>query len=326
MRRHDVAAGCTTYEHNVRGLELAIECGIHWCDLGGNDDVTERQLAMAPAAEARGVRFAMACGIAPGACGTLLQRAIEEAGGAGNAQHALILCGGLQQEPKGLLRYSPEFSVRGLTNECIEKVTELRGGRPVTMESMGTVTTHDFSALGLGMLEASPTSGALVQAVRTYQNMLDTVSYQTLRYPGKDGTWGFWQYMKAWRDAGCFREDLKDAGPDGVTLSARDQMEKYLAEVLPPPGPDLLVMRVEVEARCGDHVRYDLLVKHDPVTGLSAMQQTTGFSLAVVMALLARGTVTKTGAILHERDIPTHLFLATWARAGIVPVRTTLTA
>ncbi|HZY09750.1 MAG TPA: saccharopine dehydrogenase NADP-binding domain-containing protein, partial [Bacteroidota bacterium] len=46
MSQVDVAIGATSYNHNLLLTKAAIEGGIHFCDLGGNMDVVDRQLSL----------------------------------------------------------------------------------------------------------------------------------------------------------------------------------------------------------------------------------------------------------------------------------------
>src|SRR5208283_1795621 len=46
MKTVDVAVGATSYTHNLSLTKAAIEAGIHFCDLGGNMDIVDRQMAL----------------------------------------------------------------------------------------------------------------------------------------------------------------------------------------------------------------------------------------------------------------------------------------
>ncbi len=308
MKRHDVTMGTTTYEHNQAFTEWAIDAGIHFCDLGGNDAAVNEQLGYADRARAAGVRFAPACGIAPGAV-TVLARAGIDRVGIDNVRSVMCYCGGLPQRPTGPLGYAYVFSVHGLIANYLEPVTELADGEVIERESISEISRHDFSDLGLGTLESAATSGALVKATETFRGKIPRMAYETLRYPGH------WQLIKTWRELGLF--DTQGLKFGGGNVSPRQFMERWLEETLPRNEPDLLMMRVVVEAMSGRTVTQDLLVRHDPATGFSAMQQTTGYSLFIVAKMLVNGTITTTGPILHERDIPPQAFLDAWKRCGI---------
>src|SRR5436309_1413167 len=66
MKMADVCAGATSYTHNVALTEAAITSKVHFCDLGGNMDVVDKQLAMNKQAADAGVLILPNCGLAPG--------------------------------------------------------------------------------------------------------------------------------------------------------------------------------------------------------------------------------------------------------------------
>ncbi len=61
-----VVVSAVSYSVNEELTLAAIHAGVHFCDLGGNNDVVDRQLTMDPAAHARGVTVVPNCGLAPG--------------------------------------------------------------------------------------------------------------------------------------------------------------------------------------------------------------------------------------------------------------------
>jgi len=63
------------------------------------------------------------------------------------------------------------------------------------------------------------------------------------------------------------------------------------------------------DAGGGRTLRYDIIDRHDPATGLSAMMRTTAFPAAIVALMMARGQTTAKGALPQERCIPPELFM-----------------
>ena len=66
MRGHASAISCVNYWLNERLARAAIEAGTHFCDLGGNNDVVDAELALDAEARAAGVNIIPDCGLAPG--------------------------------------------------------------------------------------------------------------------------------------------------------------------------------------------------------------------------------------------------------------------
>ena len=133
MKAVDVAAGATSYTHNVALTKVAIRAGTHFCDLGGNMNVVDAQLALDADAKNENVLILPNCGLAPGmAC-------VIAAGAAKlftNVEELHIRVGGLPQHPRPPLNYQLVFSAEGLINEYLEPAEVIRGGALKHVESM----------------------------------------------------------------------------------------------------------------------------------------------------------------------------------------------
>jgi len=114
MRGHDSAISCVNYWYNLPLSKAALETGINFCDLGGNNYVVDEQLALDAEAKAAGVNIIPDCGLAPGMVSIL---AMHGAGLVDQIEEIHIRVGGLPQDPKPPLNYQLVFSVEGLINE-----------------------------------------------------------------------------------------------------------------------------------------------------------------------------------------------------------------
>ena len=141
MRGHASAISCVNYWLNERLARAAIEAGTHFCDLGGNNDVVDAELALDAEARAAGVNIIPDCGLAPGmvavlaAHGALQFETLDE---------IHIRVGGLPQTPKPPLDYQLVFSVEGLINEYIEPARVIRDGKITIVDSMTELETLHF--------------------------------------------------------------------------------------------------------------------------------------------------------------------------------------
>jgi lysine 6-dehydrogenase len=87
----------------------------------------------------------------------------------------------------------------------------------------------------------------------------------------------------------------------------------------PRQSPDLVALRVEVEGeRDGEPLllRWDLLDRFDPATGITAMMRTTGFSLAITGALQAAGDV-EPGVWTPDEGIPADAYIQALRARGV---------
>ena len=133
MRGHDAVLSCVVYKLNAGLARAAVAARTNFCDLGGNNDVVDAELALDREAKAAGVNIIPDCGLAPGMVAMLVAHAV---GRLQRLEEIHIRVGGLPQNPKPPLNYQMVFSVEGLINEYIEPARIIRDGKITTVESM----------------------------------------------------------------------------------------------------------------------------------------------------------------------------------------------
>jgi lysine 6-dehydrogenase len=295
MNGADVALSAVPYRFNVELAALAVRARCSFLDLGGNTAVVRAELALHDAAREAGVSIVPDCGLAPGLGNHLAAygvHAIEE------PRHVHVRCGGLPERPVGPLGYKMLFHFLGLWNEYRGNGEFLRGGERVEVPTLTELERIDFGP-PLGVLEAAVTSGGTSTCPQTWQGVLETFDYKTLRYPGH------WETIRALFGLGFM--DPTFATPGGETLEplavTRALFEAKLAF---PEVRDVVVLRTTVS---GTHrgrprtLRLDLLDRHDESTGFTAMERTTAFPAALVAHFQARRRV-EPGARPLEVAVP----------------------
>jgi lysine 6-dehydrogenase len=309
MREHDAALSCVTYFHNLSLARAAVEARTHFCDLGGNNAVVDAELALDEEARAAGVNVVPDCGLAPGMVSVL---AAHGAARFEKLDEIHIRVGGLPQTPRPPLDYQIVFSVEGLINEYVERARVIRDGQLVEVESMTELESLDFPE-PFGRMEAFQTSGGTSTLPETFLGRVKELDYKTIRYPGHC------ERFKLLIDLGLASSEEVEVG--GVHASPRRLLGELLYRNLPADGPDLVFIRLEFagELTAGEakRLRYDIIDRFDPRTGLSAMQRTTAFPASVVAQMMARGLTTRRGAVPQERCIPPDAFVNELARRDI---------
>jgi lysine 6-dehydrogenase len=296
MRGHASAISCVNYWLNERLAKAAIAAGTNFCDLGGNNDVVDAELALDAEARAAGVNVIPDCGLAPGMVAVLVAHGAQQFE---TLDEVHIRVGGLPQNPKPPLDYQLVFSVEGLINEYIEPARVIRGGKVVTIESMTEVESLEFPP-PFGTMEAFQTSGGTSTLVDTFGGKVRDLDYKTIRYPGHC------EKFKTMIDLGlCSSEEMT---VDGVSLKPRRVLGDLLVRNLPHDEPDVVLVRVEF-AGGSKRLQYDIIDRYDPETGLSAMMRTTAFPASIVALMMARGQTTSKGALPQEKCIPPDLFM-----------------
>jgi lysine 6-dehydrogenase len=309
MRGHDAALSCVTYFHNLRLARAAVEARTHFCDLGGNNTVVDAELALDEEARDAGVNVVPDCGLAPGMVSVL---AAHGAARFDELDELHIRVGGLPQRPRPPLDYQIVFSVEGLINEYVERARVIRRGELVEVESMTELEALDFPE-PFGRMEAFQTSGGTSTLPETFLGKVKELDYKTIRYPGHC------ERFKLLIDLGLASGEEVEAG--GARVAPRKLLGELLNRRLPADEPDLVFIRLEFSGRLkgggAARLRYDIIDRFDPETGLSAMQRTTAFPASLVAQMMARGQTARRGAVPQERCIPPDAFVAELARRRI---------
>ncbi len=307
MRGHDAAISCVTYFFNEQLARLAIETGVNFCDLGGNNTIVARELALHEAAKAAGINIIPDCGLAPGMVSVLTAHGAARFDSLDSIR---IRVGGLPQHPQPPLNYQLVFSVEGLINEYIERARVIRNGKIVEVDSMTEIETLEFSPFH--KLEAFQTSGGTSTLPDTFFGQVKDLDYKTIRYPGHCEKFNLLIEM------GFASSEAIDV--DGAKIKPRRVLGELLTRHLPADEPDLVLIRVEF---CGtmdliqQTLRYDILDKQDEATGLSAMMRTTAFPASIIAQMMASGAIEEKGAVPQELCVPAEPFVRELAKRHI---------
>lgn len=304
MRGHASTLSAVNYWLNERLARAAIAAGTNFCDLGGNNDVVDAELALDGEARAAGVNIIPDCGLAPGMVAVLAAHGAEQFR---QLDSIRIRVGGLPQTPKPPLDYQLVFSVEGLINEYVEDARVIREGKITTVPSMTELETLHFPE-PFTTMEAFQTSGGTSTLPETYLGRVQELDYKTIRYPGHCAK------FKTMIDLGLCSSQPVDI--DGISVRPRRVLGELLVKNLPHDEPDVVLVRVEFAGE-GRRLRYDIIDRHDPQTGLSAMMRTTAFPASIVALMMARNQTSSKGALPQERCIPPQLFMDELAKRNI---------
>jgi lysine 6-dehydrogenase len=294
MRGHDVALAGVPYHLNPAVHRAARQVGIPSVDMGS--DLPDLEAALGLRSEVHSSLAVFDSGLAPGLGNQLAAMLIGELPGVVGAK---IYCGGLPLKPRTAFKYRPRFSLEGLVGEYSDPAVALAESKVVELEALSgleTIRTEE-----LGELEAFVTSGGASIGPLLHQGKLETYEYKTLRFPGHCAA------MRAFRDLGLWKEE-------NFAMFARLFEEATASE----DEHDQIVLIVEAWSDSA-RKRIWLRHEHDPKTNLSAMEQLTGFSAAIVVReALHRGGG---GLLAAEEVAPGPLMLEELARRGIRAVR-----
>jgi lysine 6-dehydrogenase len=309
MAGHQAVLSAIPYYLNPAVAAAAIAAGLHYCDLGGYMESTRLILKLNERAKKAGVTVIPDCGVAPGLCNSLAVCGMERLD---KPEEVHIYCGGLPQRPRPPLDYKIVFNLEGVLGNYFGESYVLKNGRVALIPSFSGKEMLSFGR-PLGTLEARTTGGATSTAPWTFRGILNAYDYKTLRYPGH------YEKIETLKQLGLL--ETTPVRVNGYRIAPR---EVFVATAGPklafPKDRDLLVMRVVVQGRRDGRKMqavYDLLDYGDPRTGFTAMQRTTGFPAAIVLALLARGGVPETGVVPVEKAVDGRSMLEAVRSRGI---------
>jgi lysine 6-dehydrogenase len=308
MRGHDAVISCVNYWYNEHLSRAAIETKANFCDLGGNNYVVDKQLALDAKAKAAGINIIPDCGLAPGMVSVL---AMHGAAKFDQLDELHIRVGGLPQDPHPPLDYQLVFSVEGLINEYIETARVIRNGEIKEVESMTELESLSFKEFA-EPLEAFQTSGGTSTLPDTFLGKIKELDYKTIRYAGHC------EKFKAMIDLGLCSSD--EMVHEERKITPRRVFAELLEKHLPADGPDYVLVRLEFVGTKDDkakRLRYDIVDKQDESTGLSAMMRTTAFPASIIAQMMAKGDVLEKGATPQEKAIDPDRFVAELERRNI---------
>ena len=309
MRECDAVMSALPYYFNYEMAVCAVDAGVHFCDLGGNTEIVFKQKTLHERAMAEDTSVIPDCGLAPGMVNILAEHGIRQLD---KVDAVRIYVGGLPQNPEPPLNYQIVYSIEGVLDYYTTLSWVLRGGKRTRVKALSEVVPVRFPE-PIGELEAFHTAGGLSTMAFRYEGRIPTMEYKTLRYPGHA------KLMEAIRDLGLL--ELEPVDVKGHRVVPRDA---FIAAVAPkltkPDGKDLVALRVTVEGKRSGRpatLSWELLDYFDAERGISAMERTTGFSLAITGLTQVRRHVTGAGVLTPDEAMPPALYITELAKRGV---------
>lgn len=289
-----------SYSVNLQMTRAAIEAGVSMCDLGGNNDVVEKQLTLDAAAREKNVTIVPNCGLAPGLINILAMEGVKEFETL-DAIHLRV--GGLPQHPRPPLFYQIVFSVEGLINEYVEKATVIQDGELKQIDPMSGLEEIEFPP-PFGTLEAFNTSGGLSRLTHLLAGKVKDLDYKTIRYKGHC------EKFKTLLDLGFATSEPMMVG--GSVKTNREFFADLLRKKLDYGDKDVVLARATITGRTAATAKtlvYEFVDYYDDTTKMTAMMRATAFPTSIVAHMLANGIITHKGVVVPEQCVPGNLMI-----------------
>ncbi|MFN2400025.1 MAG: saccharopine dehydrogenase family protein [Gemmatimonadaceae bacterium] len=309
MEQSDAVMSAIPYYFNLELATLAIKAGTNFSDLGGNTEIVLQQKQLDERARERNVTVIPDCGLAPGMVNILVQHAIEQFD---SVESARIYVGGLPQRPEPPLNYQIVYSLEGVLDYYTTLSLVLRDGKITRVKALSERESVVF-ADGVGELEAFHSAGGISTLASRHEGKIPTMEYKTLRYPGHAAT------MEAIRDLGLL--DLAPVDVKGMKVVPRDVFVSIVhPRLTKTDGRDLVALRIAVRGikngKPGSF-GWELLNYFDEARGISAMMQTTGYSLSITGQMQARGEIQPPGVHTPDECVPAMRYVEELRKRGV---------
>lgn len=295
MQGHDCVIGAVSYRYNHMLTRASIESGTHFCDLGGNQEVVDRQRTLHNQALERGVTIVPNCGLAPGFANVLAARGAEQFESVNSIR---VRVGGLPQHPRPPLNYQLVFAVDGLINEYLGESVVLRNFKRSTIPAMTEIESIDFPR-PFGTLEAFHTSGGTSLLPEMFEGKVRDLDYKTIRYPGHC------EKFRELLDLGFASSEPISVGSNVMT--AREMFAELLKRKLSGDDEDVVLLRATIAGtRNGKpaSLEFSLIDSFDKNANISAMMRTTSYPTSVIAQFLVDGTIQSRGVLTPEQCVP----------------------
>lgn len=295
FQNYNIAISAVPYTFNYKLARIAVETLTHFLDLGGNNEIVEKERSLSKKAIKNDVTIIPDCGLAPGLTSIITRDIVENMD---SVDIVKLRVGGLPVNPKPPLNYQIVFSPNGLLNEYIEDAIVLDHGKIVKKKSMTELETIMFPQ-PFGKMEAFLTSGGCSTLPYTYKDKIGYLDYKTVRYPGHC------EKFKNLLDLGFAGEKKIKIGKQRIV--PKDLLTTLLVKNLPRDEKDIVLLKVISEGikegkKCS--VEYTMMDYYDEENNISAMMRTTGYPVSIIAQMIEKGLIKKKGVFCPEETVP----------------------
>jgi lysine 6-dehydrogenase len=308
FKKYDVAISAIPYKYNYELAKVSIDTKTHFLDLGGNNDIVEKERSLFKNAKKSGITIIPDCGLAPGLASVITRDIVENMN---NIDYVKIRVGGLPVNPLPPLNYQIVFSPYGLINEYVEDSIILENGKIVTKKSMTEIEEIKFPE-PFGVMEAFLTSGGASTLPFTYRDKIGYLDYKTIRYPGHC------KHFKHLLDLGLAKNEKMCIGDK--EFIPREEFVSFLLKILPQNEKDVVLLKVLSKGKREDknvNINYTMIDYFDEKNNITSMMRTTSYPTSIIAQLIENGNIKDHGVFGCEEIVPCKPFFSELKKRGI---------
>lgn len=303
----DCVLGCASPDLNPMLAATSIKLGSNFCDLGGSDDIVDRELALNDDAREAGVWIVPNCGLAPGLANILCMRGLDEFE---EVESVFVRVGDVPLDPQPPFNFRISWSAERVLDDYTHAVQSIRDGKIVEDEPLTHLEEIVFDE-PFGTLEAFYTAGGLSTLTSDLEGRVRQFNHKTIRWPGHASQMAFLLGLGLGEDQSV---DVR------THLTYRDILARKLRQKLGGQFDDAVLLRVVLHGTKGGEKRtlvYQMIQTYDKELGQSAIRRCAAVPTAAIAAIIASGAIQGGGAAPPERIVPLDDFLSEMGNRGI---------
>jgi saccharopine dehydrogenase-like NADP-dependent oxidoreductase len=295
----DCVISCVPAELNPDLAELCLEQGVHYCDLGGNDQYVQQELSLADRAREKSVWIVPNCGLAPGLVNILCLHGVNQFD---RVEAAHLRVGDVPLSPEPPFNFRISWSAERVIEDYTNPARLIEGGQVTEADALSRDETIRFGA-PFEHMEAFCTQGGLSTLTDQLVGRVETLDHKTIRWPGHV------HQMRFVMGLGLGEPSKVDVR---THLTYRDLLVRRMRNHLGGDYDDAVLMRVLLRGDKDGRPQtlvYEMIDRYDESRGMTAMMRCTSIPTAVIATLVAGDGVTGGGADVPENIVPHEAFL-----------------
>ncbi len=311
LRGADVLLSAVDYAFNLSVLKASVKERVHYADLGGLFHMTRKQMDMSPEVEAAGITAILGMGGTPGITNLLARMAVDRLD---RVDSIRVQLGCSDATPSKAPLVAP-YSIRTILDEFTKEPQVFQNGAWYPQQPLTGQEEIVFPPpVGRTTAVYSLHSECASFPVSFRNKGIRHVSFK-IAFPGD-----FLTRLKFLVDLGFGSNELITV--QGASISPREVLarllEQFPAEDVEPQDCDVLRI-VATGETSGQQIEITNQVVVLPYRrwGISAGALDTGVPLAIAGRMLARGEITRHGAIGPEMCVPVEAFFHELAHYGM---------
>ena len=307
LKGSDCVISCVPPELNPSLAKLCLEQGVHFCDLGGNDSIVKKEMALQERAREKSVWIVPNCGLAPGLVNILCMQGIEQFD---SVEAAHLRVGDVPLHPDPPFNFRISWSAERVVEDYTNPAQLIEDGEVREVAALSRDESIHFSE-PFGTMEAFCTQGGLSTLTGTLADRVQTLDHKTIRWPGHVHQMRFVMGLG-------FGENRKIGVRTHLTY--RDVLVRRLRDRLGGQHPDAVLMRVLIRGQKDGQPKtlvYEMTERYDESINMTAIMRCTSIPTVAIASLIAQRAIPGGGVAVPEEVVPKEDFVQSITDRGL---------